>query len=127
MASHTSYGLTVLCSIAVSAFAQIPSSYYFTIYDVPGATSTQINSINDRGDIVGTYTTPDLAGHVFVRLAGSFTVTTITSPDGNPAGTPVINSQGQIAFQSGTNIPGFGSSFATSTIYLRSADGRQNR
>jgi hypothetical protein len=115
----------VLSCIAASAFAQIPSSYNFVIYDVPGATSTQINSVNDRGDIVGYYFTTDAATHAYLLRAGSSTVIALTAPEGNGASRPVINSHGQIAFTSGTGIPGFGFASTTSSVYLRSADGQQ--
>jgi len=125
--TRTSRSITILSFVTISAFAQIPASYNFALYDVPGATSTQINSINDRGDIVGTYYTPDLASHIFLRPAGSATVVTFTAPDGNPAGTPVINSQGQIAFSSGVTIYGGLFNSTTSTVFLRNADGQITR
>jgi uncharacterized protein (TIGR03437 family) len=119
------FRLAVLGCAAASAFAQIPASYNYVFLDVPGATSTQINSINDRGDIVGTYLTADLNGHVFLRPAGSSTIITIAAPDGKPAGSPVINSLGQIAFVSGSTTVGGFFNDTTSTVYLRSADGQQ--
>jgi uncharacterized protein (TIGR03437 family) len=115
----------VLSWLGASAFAQIPASYNFVIYDTPGATSTQINSVNDRGDIVGYYFTPDAVSHAYLRQAGSSTVIALTAPEGNGASRPVINSKGQIAFTSGTSIPGFGLASTTSSVYLRSADGQQ--
>ena len=48
--------------MAQHGFIGIPdgASYNYTSFDPPGSASTTINGINDKGDIVGFYTTGDV-------------------------------------------------------------------
>ena len=73
--------------------ALVPS-YSFTTINVPGATNTQANGINNRGEIVGSFT--DATGtHGFIYSAGTFT--TINVP-GATGGTEAygINDNGHV-------------------------------
>jgi uncharacterized protein (TIGR03437 family) len=93
----------------------------FHDYDVPGARATEVRGINNRGDIVGIYLTPDIIFHGFMRSADGSTLTTLVAPDGTGGVSPVINSVGQIAFSSVTSsAPGFGFDFDDTVLYLRS-------
>jgi uncharacterized protein (TIGR03437 family) len=113
-------GATALLLLPRVAAPATPA-YSFTLFDVPGATSTSITGINDAGDIVGAYSTPT-GNHGFFRAVGGTSVVSFDAPDGGQIGAPLINSQRQIAFVSVTALePG-----DTSTnVYLRSADGAQ--
>ena len=93
--------LVAITALPPRAFGQLPNSCTFTLYDVPDAISTQINSINVRGDITGAYTPADSVSHAFVRLGTSPGIITFASPDGKAASTPVFNAEGQIAFTVG--------------------------
>src|SRR5436309_14548078 len=50
-----------------------PSSYRFTTFDFPDASSTFALSINDRGQIVGNYVGPGGTSHGFLRSGNNFT------------------------------------------------------
>ena len=66
----------------------------FTQIDVPGASFTAANSINDQGDIVGPYFDGDGNGHGFLLSNGAFT--TIDVPGAIFTIATSINIQGQI-------------------------------
>jgi uncharacterized protein (TIGR03437 family) len=110
---------TVFSIILPQAAAQLPISYRYAIYDVPGAMATELRGINDRGDVVGIYVNPDGIQRGVVRSADGSTFASVVGPDGT-GGSPAINSSGQIAFDTGTNVPGFGFDFSTTMLYLRS-------
>jgi probable HAF family extracellular repeat protein len=69
------------------------ASYIFTNFDIPGATSTSVSGINDRGHIVGGYT-DNLGAHGFI-FDGK-TVTTIDFPESLGTGASAINNKGHI-------------------------------
>jgi uncharacterized protein (TIGR03437 family) len=114
------FSSTVLLIVLPQAAAQLPIAYRYTIYDVPGAISTEVRGINNRGDVVGIYFNPDGIPRGFFRSADGSTFASVVGPDGT-CGSPVINSSGQIAFETVTNVSGFGFDFATTVLYLRSA------
>src|SRR5260370_18196391 len=62
--------------------AQLPISYRVTLYDVPGARATEVRGINNRGDIVGGYVSPDIVFHGYMRSARMLTLTALLAPDG---------------------------------------------
>ena len=100
--------------------AQLPISYRVTLYDVPGARATEVRGINNRGDIVGVYLTPDIVFHGYTRSADGSTLTTLVAPDGRGGLSPVINSLGQIAFSSVTSgSTDFSFVFDDTVLYLR--------
>lgn len=114
------FSSTVFSITLPQAAAQLPAAYHYTIYDVPGATATELKGINDRGDVVGIYFNPDGIRRGFVRSADGSTFASVVGPDG-AGGSPVINSIGQIAFDTVTGVPGFGLDFDTTVLYLRNA------
>src|SRR5262245_53222364 len=62
-----------LQSVAVLLCLASPSlSRTFMALDVPGATRTVATGINNRGDVVGYYVTPDGRGHGFLWADGEF-------------------------------------------------------
>ncbi len=101
------FAMTVTCLLLCSAPYQVQGSSFiydsgtYTVFDVPGATGTYANGINDSGQIVGSYV--DVAGrfHGFLDSGGSFT--TIDVP-GSTKGTIAagINNAGQIV---GFSVP----------------------
>ncbi|HET9019563.1 MAG TPA: hypothetical protein VFN46_08255, partial [Acetobacteraceae bacterium] len=70
------------------------TNYSFLNIDMPGATSTSPNAINDLGQIAGSYT--DSGGHVhgYVESAGQFTP--IDVPGASATAVTGINNLGQI-------------------------------
>jgi Repeat of unknown function (DUF5648) len=66
----------------------------FATIDYPGATDTQVDGINNRGDLVGTYSNGS-GSHGFYYTGGNYT--SIDGPSGAQSFTPTgINDQGQI-------------------------------
>ncbi|MBL6458687.1 hypothetical protein JMJ55_25450 [Belnapia sp. T6] len=65
-----------------------------TILDVPGANGTVATSVNDAGDIVGYYLSPDIALHGFLYSHGTFT--TLDIPGASSTELTGINDRGQI-------------------------------
>jgi uncharacterized membrane protein len=66
-----------------------------TSIEVPGASGTQVNAINDRGQIVGIWEGPGAKIHGFLLENGKFT--TIDAPGAAPStATTGINDRGQI-------------------------------
>ena len=69
------------------------AEYIFTPVDVPGSTATNLYSINDRGQIVGSFT--DSSGtHGFLRSNGQFT--TVDAPAATYTVAHGINNTGRI-------------------------------
>src|SRR2546428_13785204 len=62
-----------------------PSSYRFTTFDFPAASSTFALGINDRGQIVGTYVGTGGTSHGVLRTGNNFT------PIPDAGGAPRIN------------------------------------
>ena len=75
-----------------TAFAD--SIYSFTTIDVPGASSTGANAINDSGQIVGSFDDATGAHGFFLDVDGSFT--TIDVPGASETFAIGINNSGQI-------------------------------
>jgi probable HAF family extracellular repeat protein len=65
-----------------------------TKFDVPGATSTVANEINNNGQIVGDYNDASGAKHGFLLEDGAFT--TLDAPDSAQTAAAGINERGQI-------------------------------
>jgi len=84
--------LSVLLSPLV---ASQDASYTFTTIDVPGATFTVADGINDAGQIVGSY---NIAGsdHGYLRAANGSLITIDVPPGNNGTGALGINNAGQI-------------------------------
>src|SRR5215471_1100622 len=120
--------IIVAATVAVSGIfaAALPAhavAYTFTTVDVPGATSTIANGINDAGQIVGGFS-DSTGGHGFLYTGGSFT----TLPGGfdyhgiNDAGQIVGSTfvqQTRVGFVLDTDgtittfsVPNFGRTFA---------------
>jgi probable HAF family extracellular repeat protein len=76
-----------------------PAPSQYTILEVPGAPSTFVSGINNRGQIVGSYTSSDFVnGYTFVYDKGVYN--TLVNPLGVLGSTPFgINDQGQIVGQ----------------------------
>src|SRR5262249_43428627 len=75
---RTTFGTSVLllsCLVLSPALkaAMDPGQPTFAQIDVPGASLTIANSINERGDIVGPYFDGDGNGHGFLLSNGAFT------------------------------------------------------
>src|SRR5262245_49017213 len=63
--------MSVICG---SADAQTVPGYNFSIFDVPGATATEIRAINDQGAITGLFTagpSGGMYGAAFVAINGN--------------------------------------------------------
>ncbi|HXY50174.1 MAG TPA: hypothetical protein VEI01_12040 [Terriglobales bacterium] len=91
MFQTTGVSLLLLCLTALSA----AEDYDFARVDVPGATSTIVNTINARGDIVGNFTDVDGTGHGFLLRQGVFSV--IDFPGASFTAARSINARGDIA------------------------------
>jgi uncharacterized protein (TIGR03437 family) len=94
-------------------------TYSYSTFDPPGSTSTQVNGMNNAGQIVGSYRDATGATHNFLRSADGATYITIEAPGSKPATTTTdaINNLGQIAGNYVDPSSGFTHS------YIRSADG----
>lgn len=89
--SSISTVLAFLTLTLTSAFAQVVGNY--VSFDVPNATSTAVNDINNRGVTVGPF--DDKNGtHGYMRADGVFT--TIDFPGADATGAAGINDSGQI-------------------------------
>jgi uncharacterized membrane protein len=71
------------------------ADYRFTKIDFPGATYTNGNGINARGDIVGRYDDVNGVGHGYLLRKGVFS--TIDFPHASLTGPRAINARGDIA------------------------------
>ena len=71
----------------------VGASYVFRTIDVPGATNTHLNGINNLGQVVGTFV-QDRIGYGF--LFDGETFTTLTFPGANHTAAKGINDTGQI-------------------------------
>lgn len=78
--------------LAPGALAQLTS---FEVIDYPGAIGTVVYNINDAGDIVGMYQTPDRTRHGFMLRAGRFT--TIDYPGASGTWAHAVNASGEVA------------------------------
>ena len=74
--------------------ALFATDYRYTKIDVPNASQTIARGINARGDIIGSYTDADGAGHDFLLHDGVYT--NIDYP-GGAGGARAINARGDIA------------------------------
>ena len=86
------YLLAMAAGLAPAALAQLTN---FEVIDYPGATATFVYSINDAGDIVGMYQTPDAKRHGFLLRAGRFT--TIDYPGASGTWAHAVNAHGDVA------------------------------
>ena len=75
----------------------------YTQVDFPGAVSTDLNGINDSGDIVGDYTSDGSTYHCFLLRAGTFTSFDVPFPGSALNGATGINNNGQIIGTYGAN------------------------
>jgi hypothetical protein len=68
-------GLAILgCAAGAASLAQLRAATGdFTTIDYPGATSTGVRSINDRGDMAGNYVATSGVSYGFLLRAGTFT------------------------------------------------------
>jgi probable HAF family extracellular repeat protein len=80
----------VLGAVTPSAAA----SYTFTLIDVPGATFTFAQGINDRGEVVGSFDDTGGNHHGFLRSRGQFTI--IDAPTASDTTAAGINNLSQI-------------------------------
>src|ERR1039458_1622093 len=62
-------------------------TYSYSTFDPPGSTSTQVNGMNNAGQIVGSYRDATGATHNFLRSADGATYITIEAPGSKPATT----------------------------------------
>ncbi len=85
--------LGALLAIVLGPAQCVGVSYVFQTMDVPGATSTQINGINNHGHVVGTFVR-DGAGFGFVFDGETYT--TLTFPGAKTTMANGINDTGQI-------------------------------
>jgi len=74
--------------------AEFPIITTVDLVDVPGAYSTNAYAINDRGQIVGSFTEDSVTQHGFLRSNGQFT--TIDVPEGTETTATGIDSAGRI-------------------------------
>ena len=97
-------GAFVLTLVAIPSGA---SAFTFTTIDVPGATFTGAGTINNRGQIVGSYI--DVSGfHGFLLSKGTFTrSTTIDVPGATSTRAFEINEPGQIVGDYDDALHGF--------------------
>jgi probable HAF family extracellular repeat protein len=80
--------------IASQAVAWSGLTYSVKVIDVPGSTTTSVKSINDRGQVVGTYY--DGSRHLsFIYRGGKFT--TLDFPNSIETTAHAINDRGQVA------------------------------
>src|SRR5687768_8376164 len=94
--------LSIALSLIVLIFALVPgdtsasgpNTFTFTTIDVPGSIETVAIDMNQKGEIVGWYQTPDAKAHGFLLSGGSFT--TIDFPGAATTIVGGINNQGQI-------------------------------
>jgi uncharacterized membrane protein len=75
----------------------------YTQVDFPGAVSTDLNGINDVGDIVGDYTLDGSTYHAFLLQSGTFTSFDVPFPGAPLVGATGINNNGQIIGTYGAN------------------------
>ena len=101
----------------VLGFNVAHADYTFTAIDVPGATLTYANGINNSGEVVGSFAVPGEGYSGFVRDSGG-TYTTVKVGDGNTFLTG-INNSGQIV---GTGIKN-----DHTDGFVRSTDGTELR
>ena len=93
------FAMVVFCDAETEFASPI---YSFTTIDVPGASETFAEGINNSGQIVGIYyVTPTSLGQGFLDTGGSFT--TINFPGGLTSGASAINDSGQILGEFGGN------------------------
>ena len=72
----------------------LAADYHFVKIDVPNATSTTVNTINARGDIVGNYDDANGVGHGFLLHKGVFS--TIDFPNASFTAARSINARGDV-------------------------------
>jgi parallel beta-helix repeat protein len=78
--------------LAPAALGQLTN---FEVIDYPGAAATFVYGINDAGDIVGMYQTPDQKRHGFLLRGGRFT--TIDYPGATGTWAHAVNASGDVA------------------------------
>src|SRR6185503_3317076 len=69
-------GLFLVCvgwALLFSGKATADQPFTFVSFDYPGAISTTLYGINNRGDVVGSYQNPENLFHGFVYRGGEFT------------------------------------------------------
>ena len=91
-----SLALSLVLGVTPKALATDRQPDTFTTIDFPGASSTDADAINPRGDIVGNYFIAGV-GHGFLLSGGEFT--SIDFPDGNFTEANGINARGDIVGQ----------------------------
>jgi probable HAF family extracellular repeat protein len=96
---RTHLGLFVgLCGALVTVqVGQAISAYTCSVFEVEPETDTRVTGINNRGQVVGTWTTDNVVIHAFLRNPDG-TIESLYTPDGSDNFTPVgTNNRGQIA------------------------------
>lgn len=107
----TRFRALFLLSVVLGCLTLASAQGTYTQVDIPGALSTRITGINTAGDMVGTYTVPNLV-HGFLMKGGI--VTTVDYPGSNHNNLQGINDNGQIV---GSALPyGFHYDIATQTF-----------
>jgi probable HAF family extracellular repeat protein len=85
-----------VAALIAAGFSANAADFRFTTFDVPGATDTSVNGINDAGQIVGGFSDSASGGfsHGFLYTGGSFTQ--IDVPGAISTSVSGINDAGQI-------------------------------
>jgi uncharacterized membrane protein len=117
--SKLSAALAVVIPV-VLAILQTPAradQYTFTTFDVPGYSGTQLNGINDRGQVVGEYGFDGRGGLGSAFVSSNDQITTITVPGLSGTSAAVgINNAGQIVVDQGQGFVYTNGSFASVTV-----------
>jgi probable HAF family extracellular repeat protein len=87
--ARASFSLLLLSGISAAA------DYRFVRVDFPNSTSSLVNTINARGDMVGNYTDADGNTHGFLLRKGKFS--TIDFPGASFTAARSINARGDVA------------------------------
>jgi len=88
-----------------------------TLVDYPGSSSTELNGINDNGDIIGDYTTDNVVWHGFLLSGGTYTVFDIPFPGTSGTAPYGLNNKHQIVGGYGGEANGIFYEFGFLTSY----------
>jgi len=91
---RTSQILILTAALTMLAGEARADLYTFTTINVPGAAWTNVNGINDAGQIVGTYQDASFNFHGFLGVGG--VLTTVDQPGASSTNVNGINNSGQI-------------------------------
>src|SRR5271157_517518 len=91
---RTSQILILTAALTMLAGEARADLYTFTTINVPGAAWTNVNGINDAGQIVGSYQDASFNFHGFLGVGG--VLTTVDQPNASSTNVNGINNSGQI-------------------------------